>query len=106
MQQPSAFELGPNTVTDARHRHLVTEATEALNLDGTQKIEEVFKRWTPRLKSIRGVMGVAIGLSKDKKQKVIKVYLNQKHTDQTPNVPRQIEGFAVEIEIRSSFRAF
>lgn len=70
-----------------------------------EKIEEVLERWRARLTSINGVMGVAIGLAKDKTQKVIKVYLDRKHIGQAAKIPDQIEGFQVEIEARSTFRA-
>lgn len=67
-------------------------------------IEEVFERWAARLRAIDGVMGVAIGLSKDTKQKVIKIYVDRKHIVEATEIPREIEGFSVVIETRPSFR--
>lgn len=71
-----------------------------------EEIEKVLERWADRLRSVDGVMGVAIGLSKDRKKKVIKVYLDRRRSAQAAKIPSEIEGFPVETETRSTFRAF
>lgn len=70
------------------------------------RIEEVLDAWRDRLMAIGGVHGVAIGLSKDRTHKVIRVYLDRNRMGQAAKIPERIEEFPVEIEARSGFRAF
>jgi hypothetical protein len=66
-------------------------------------IQEAKEAWEAKLMAIPGVSGVAIGLTKDRKEKCIKVYVATDTAADT--IPRAIEGFPVEIESRGAFRA-
>lgn len=70
------------------------------------RIEEVLDAWRDRLMAIDGVHGVAIGLSRDKTHKVIKVYLDRRRMAQAAKIPDQVDGIPIEIEARSGFRAY
>jgi len=70
---------------------------------GNRTIEEVRKAWEKRLMAIPGVMGVALGLTRDGREKCIKVYVNRKAS--AARIPSEIEGYPVEVEIRRTFRA-
>ncbi|MFQ6030234.1 MAG: hypothetical protein ACE5Q6_22395 [Dehalococcoidia bacterium] len=67
-------------------------------------INEVKEAWEKKLMAIRGVMAVGIGLTKDRREKCIKVYVNRKASAQAAKIPRVIEGYPVEVEIRRTFR--
>lgn len=67
-------------------------------------IKEVKEAWEERLMAMPGVMGVGIGLTKDTRQKCIKVYVERKASAQAAQIPREIEGYPVEVEIRGTFR--
>lgn len=69
-------------------------------------IEEVKKLSEDRLMALPGVIGVAIGTTEDRLQHVIKVYVDQRTSDLEKQIPNQIEGYPVEIEIRKGFRAW
>ncbi len=68
-------------------------------------IEEAKKKWEAKLMAIEGVNGVGIGLTKDKKDKCIKVYVQSKTSPAPGKIPDRIEGYAVEVEVRGTFRA-
>ncbi len=74
-------------------------------MEDKKTIEEVKEAWEKRLMSIQGVMGVGIGLTKDHRQKCIKVYVNSKAATKAKEIPRIIEGYPVEVEIKKTFRA-
>jgi hypothetical protein len=67
-------------------------------------IEEVKSEWERRLTDIPGVMGVGIGLTKDRKQKCIKVFMNREASPEAERIPKEIEGFPLEVEIRKPFK--
>lgn len=67
-------------------------------------IEEVKADWEDRLMAIPGVMGVGIGLSQDRQGPCIRVYVNRQ-SSQTEDIPDEIEGYPVEVEVRKPFRA-
>ena len=67
-------------------------------------IKEVKEAWEKRLMAMPGVMGVGIGLRKDSQEKCIKVFLNRKASSHAAQVPGEIEGYPVEIELRGDFR--
>lgn len=62
--------------------------------------------WEDKLMAIPGVTGVAIGLSSDGSEKVIKVYVVKSGTVARDKIPDRIEGFRVEIEPRGTFKAY
>lgn len=68
-------------------------------------IQEVKEVWEIRLMAMSGVMGVGIGLTKDRKEKCIKVYVKHKASAKAARIPRVINGYPVEVEIRGPFRA-
>jgi hypothetical protein len=71
-----------------------------------RSIEEVKEAWEERLMAMPGVVGVGIGLTEDGQQTAIKVYLNQEASRQAAQIPSEIAGYPVEVEIRGTFRAW
>ena len=74
-------------------------------MGSTKSIEQVKSEWESRLMATAGVMGVGIGLMKDRKRKAIKVFVNRKDAAIEQNLPSVIEGYPVEIVTRGTFRA-
>jgi hypothetical protein len=70
-----------------------------------KKIEEVASVWEKRLMDIPGAMGVGVGLTKDLSQVCIKVYVSREDSKQAEQIPKEIEGYPVEVEIRKPFKA-
>jgi hypothetical protein len=68
-------------------------------------IEEVKADWEERLMAMPGVMGVGIGLTQDRQRTCIKVYVNRQSPAPTTQIPKEIEGYPVEVEVRKPFRA-
>jgi len=69
-----------------------------------RSIEAVKAAWEEQLMARPGVMGVGIGLTEDGQEKCIKVYVNSKASALAAQIPNDIEGYPVEIEIRKTFR--
>jgi hypothetical protein len=69
-----------------------------------KKIEEVRSAWEKRFMDIPGVMGVGVALTKDRSQVCIKVYVSREDSKQTEQIPKEIEGYPVEVEIRKPFK--
>jgi hypothetical protein len=67
-------------------------------------ILDVKENWEERLMAIPGVMGVGLSLTKDRQEKCIKVYVNRDTSAQASQIPKQIEGYPVEVELRGNFR--
>jgi hypothetical protein len=67
-------------------------------------ILEVKEDWEERLMAIPGVMGVGIGLTKHHQEKCIKIYVNRDASSQVTQIPKQLEGYPVEVELRGNFR--
>lgn len=65
-------------------------------------IEEVKEAWEKRLMAIPGVTAVGIGLTKDRREQCIKVYVSRKAS--AARIPSEIEGYPAEVEIRKAFR--
>jgi len=64
-----------------------------------EQIEAVRQRHETKLMSLDGVVGLGIGKSKSANNKLcIKVYVEAKKPKLEELVPKEIEGFAVEIE--------
>jgi hypothetical protein len=70
----------------------------------SRSIETVKAAWEEQLMARPGVMGVGIGLTEDGQEKCIKVYVNSKASALAAQIPNDIEGYPVEIEIRKTFR--
>jgi hypothetical protein len=68
-------------------------------------IQEAKEASEDRLMAIPGVMGVGIGLTKDRQGRCIKVYVDREASAQAAQIPKEIEGYPVEVEIRGAFRA-
>lgn len=68
-------------------------------------IQEVKAAWEKQLMAKPGVTGVGISLTKDRREKCIKVYVNRSEAAQAGEIPKQIEGYPVEVEIRGTFKA-
>lgn len=71
-----------------------------------KSIVEAMKAWEERLMAIPGVMGIGIGLGEDAQVKVIKVYVHRNAWARTEQIPEQIDGYPVEVELRGTFRAW
>jgi len=56
-----------------------------------------------QLMQIAGVEGV--GISKERKKKVIIVYVSQTDTTTSEKIPKEIEGHPVKIEVSGKFKA-
>jgi hypothetical protein len=67
-------------------------------------LKDVIKRQRTQVMKLPGVAGIAVGLSsKDKRKPCIQVYVT---VDQWPDgLPRQFDGYAVELVRTSGFRA-
>ena len=50
--------------------------------------------------------GVGIGLDTDKNRKVIKIYADKKTKELQQQIPSELEGYPVQIEVSEEFRAF
>ena len=70
----------------------------------SRSIEAVKAAWEEQLMARPGVMGVGIGLTEDGQEMCIKVYVNSKASALAAQIPKNIEGYPVEIEIRRTFR--
>ena len=68
-------------------------------------IQEVKEGAEKGLMALPGVTGVGIGLSKDRRETCIKVFVNQQVSASETRIPNQIEGYRVEVVVRGSFRA-
>lgn len=69
-------------------------------------IQDVKEAWEQQLMAIPGVMGIGIGLTKDRQEKCIKVYVNRNTSAEAARIPKEIEGYPVEVELRGTFRPF
>lgn len=67
-------------------------------------IQEVKEACEKQLMAMPGVMGVGIGLTKDRRERCIKVYVSRDASAQAAQIPKEIEGYPVEVEIRGTFR--
>jgi hypothetical protein len=70
-----------------------------------KKIEEVTSVWEKRLMDIPGVIGIGAGLTKDRSQVCIKIYVSREDSKQADRIPKEIEGYPVEVETRKPFKA-
>jgi len=71
----------------------------------SKKIEEVRSAWEKRLMDIPGVTGIGVALTKDRSQVCIKVYVSREYSKEAEQIPKEIEGYPVEVEIRKPFKA-
>jgi hypothetical protein len=83
-----------------------TETPEAADTEPrtSRSIQEAKEAWEARLMAMPGVTGVAIGLSKDGRTPCIKVYVNRFAVRTATEIPKEIEGYPVEVERRGVFR--
>lgn len=73
--------------------------------DGARTIDEVKAAHEDRLMSIDGVQGVGIGQHPKRDGLAIKVYVDNKTQSLQEQIPKEIEGFPVEIEVSGEFNA-
>jgi hypothetical protein len=65
-------------------------------------IEQVKTEWEARLLALPGVTGVGIGLTEDREETCIKVYVTRRAA--VADIPTVIEGYPVQVERRGLFR--
>ncbi len=61
-------------------------------------ISEVLKENDKQLMSVRGVVGVYVGMAEDGKTLCLKVIVEKKTPDLERRIPKQLEGYKVVIE--------
>jgi hypothetical protein len=69
-----------------------------------KNIQEVKEACEKQLMAMPSVMGVGIGLTKDRRDRCIKVYVNRDASAKAAQIPKEIEGYPVEVELRGTFR--
>lgn len=68
-----------------------------------QSIEEIFKKNTKAWMEIPGVLGTALGIFNDKP--CIKVFASKLSTQIKTQIPEQIEGYRIIVELTGPFEA-
>ena len=68
------------------------------------KIEEVLKKYADNLMSISGLIGIGQGLCDG--EPCIKVFLIKKTRELEKKIPRELEGYKVQIEETGEVRAY
>ena len=68
-----------------------------------KSIELVLKEHTDTLMALPGVVGTAQGLCN--KKPCIKIYVAQMTSELERKIPKQIEGYMVDVEVTGEFRA-
>lgn len=68
------------------------------------KIEDVQRRHEQQLMAIPGV--TAIGIGEENGQPVIKVFVKQRTEELNKQLPQQLEGFKVKVEVSGEIRAY
>lgn len=61
-------------------------------------IKEVKEAKEKYLMTLPGVTGVAIGLKKGSRERCIKVYVDRGTLEKVSRIPKEIEGYPVEVE--------
>lgn len=72
---------------------------------GKRSIKEVKEAHEGRLMAIDGVQGVGIGQRADADGLAIKVYVDNKTKALQEMLPKQLEGYPVQIEVSGEFNA-
>ncbi len=67
-------------------------------------IQQVKEKYESRWLAIEGVEGVGIG--EEGSDRVIKVYVSKKTKALQTQIPRQVEGYPVRLEVSGEFHAF
>ncbi len=92
------------------HQPSISTTEQAIQRESSpmsnKTIEEVKAEWENQLMAMPGVTGVGISLTKEGQQKCIKVYVNQAASVLVGQIPSEIEGYPVEVEVTGTFRAF
>jgi hypothetical protein len=68
-------------------------------------IGKVKETYESQLLAIPGVIGVGIGLTQDRRETCIKVYVDRRVSEAGAEIPKEIEGYPVEVELRGTFRS-
>ena len=106
VSQPDSKPPGKRNRIVTQPQQTSEDHPQEVNQVSNRTIEEVKTDWEERLMAMPGVMGVGIGLTQDRQQTCIKVYVNRQASAQVDQIPQEIEGYPVEVEIRKPFRAF
>ncbi|MCH8956276.1 hypothetical protein IIA28_13310 [candidate division KSB1 bacterium] len=69
----------------------------------SKTIEQVLKENTNHLMSLPGVVGVAQSLCDNKD--CIRIYVTQKSPELEQKIPKELDGYPVEIEVTGEFKA-
>ena len=104
VSQPDS-KLGESNRVKTKLQQTSEDHPQEVNTVSSLTIEEVKADWEERLMAMPGVMGVGIGLTQDRQQTCIKIYVNRQTSAQVDQIPQEIEGYPVEVEIRKPFRA-
>lgn len=70
-----------------------------------RSIEEVKEAHEEQLMGIEGVQGVGIGQRPEADGLEIKVYVSNKTKSLQDRIPKQVEGYPVQIEVSGEFHA-
>lgn len=70
---------------------------------GDKSIQDAKEEWQDRLMAMPGVTGVGIGLTEDRRETCITVYVSRGAS--TEAIPKEIEGYPVVVKRRGIFRA-
>ena len=68
-----------------------------------KSIEEVKEAWEKKLMATEGVTAIGISLSKDRVNPCIKVFVTSEKA--AASIPKDLDGYPVEVVRRSSFQA-
>ena len=67
-------------------------------------IKEVKEAWEERLMAMPGVLAVGISRTKDHSGTCIKVTVDRKASSEAKQIPKEIEGYPVEVRMSGTIR--
>jgi hypothetical protein len=67
-------------------------------------IEDVMNRHEDRILGLKGVVGIGVGQS-DSGEVFLLVFVEQRDLELEKNIPRDLEGYSVEIEVIGEVKA-
>jgi hypothetical protein len=74
-----------------------------MNVVSSKTIEQVLATHTDSLMALPGVVGTAIGMCDG--AACIRVFLADSSAEARANIPAQLEGYSVKVEVTGPFRA-
>lgn len=87
----------------AKTEHKTVDNRRGENIMSAKTIEVVLKEHTNKLMAMPGVVGTAQGLCDDKP--CIKVFVIEMTPELEQKIPKNLEGYPVDIEVTGEFRA-